>query len=100
MNKTTISLIKTYVMMKTLSKQIDEIIKTNTTISHNHLQFIIKGDMKASLKIASLIESKYYEKEFVTYLLTETSYPLLFGEINEANTEIYYQDWLTNIREK
>ena len=37
--------------------------------------------------------------EFINYLLTQTNYPLIFDEINEENTEKYYQYWLTNVKQ-
>lgn len=35
---------------------------------------------------------------FIDYLLTQTNYPLIFDEINEENTEKYYQYWIDNVK--
>jgi hypothetical protein len=37
---------------------------------------------------------------FVEWLLTETNYPLLFGEINSESTKKHYAHWLENIDNK
>jgi hypothetical protein len=36
--------------------------------------------------------------EFIEWLLTETNYALLFGEISKKNTEKYYQYWFNKVK--
>jgi hypothetical protein len=95
--------------MKTLSKQIEEIIKKNINAVPIGVGNTICGVIATTTEIQSLIESKYYEKEFVEWLQKECEgfnngwivYDISFNICNKFDTtEQAYQFWLTNIKGK
>jgi hypothetical protein len=102
--------------MKTLSKQIEEIIKENIEgYSSGCTDNLADGllikpfTFKVIAEIISLIESKYYEKEFAEGCISEANYIYFNGEFGFCNRDYdvvfetldeLYQFWLTNIKGK
>jgi hypothetical protein len=85
-----------------MEEEIFEIINkiTGRIRSGCNCNFCAKIKKDTVKKIEILISQKYYPKDFVEWLLTKSNYPLIFDEINENETDKYYQLWLEKIKEE